>query len=1089
MDQELERLAQEAPPSSLSEASEMDDSSTIRLLAAANNERGDLFTRLTKDLFFALGYDNLRLDVHKSGREVDLQGEHRFEPRRVIGECKAHAAKMGGDELNKFFGVLARERKKCAPTPVAGYFVSLGGFTETGIDQEVESGDDRLILLNAGDVVQELERCRVVVSGTEAAERAGHCAQHAGLGNAALDGAELLGHERGYLWAIFYSNEKERTHFALIHADGTPLAAAIARDVIDADRLCGGTLHSLRYLAPPTPPPDRLALAAKSAHAYRQWLGEDCGFIHLDGLPADTDLSTTRLKLERLFVPLKAIFLPKREKEQTEAEKPPEEKVLSIGEALERSPHLALLAMPGGGKSTLVKRLATAYAFPERRGEVADDLPQRQWLPLILRCRELRDRAHRPILELLDDIPRYAGMNADECAIFQETTHSALRAGQVLLLVDGLDEISDEGARQAFANHLRTFIAVFPQAALVVTSREAGFRLVAGVVAGACDQAKLAPLDEADVLNLCERWHVEVVGDNDKVRAEAKALGRTIWDNQRIRMLTENPLLLTTLLVVKRWVRELPRSRAALYREAIRVLVRTWNVEGYAPLDEEETLAQLSYVACAMMEEGKQQIGQKALLKLLQSARQELEAELQFSRISPQEFIERIEYRSSLLMQTGHERTDGVLEPVYEFRHLTFQEYLAARGYVEEQYRGRDSGQSLADVLERHFEDEHWLEIVPLAAVLAGRKAEELIKRLIAVCKRRKRPQKTRPKNLEEDPLGILLQRCILDEVQVTGPTLRAALLELGCSHGVWHSDRDKRWIGTVLGGKFGAIFQEVTEQAYLAGGSGIEDYVETIERIALHLNFGDQGPVLSDEVATALLCALEDGDRLERIRAALVCMNLAYLADREGPATETEALRVRFQSLSVGLNRMLTACDVPSVVVASWAYAWLGERMLVKAPEPEILLAFYRSWRQIESKQEARYSGWALASQQLLPRDTFASGVWGDCDLFLRQAVTDGDDWRLGELRRGALVVGWYRRAPWTDLELVEQLSKIMMESGPTQPPTIRALLEKLGDAGRRVLDEQERRRTPEREARQKETKPDKVPRQAARRPRMPRR
>src|SRR4051794_15525357 len=125
----------------------MHNSPAIRLLASTNNERGDLFTRLTKDLFFALGYDNLRLDVHKSGRELDIQGEHRFEPRRVVGECKAHADKMGGAESNKFFGALERERRKYKRTPVAGYFVSLSGFTETGIEQENETGDDRVILL------------------------------------------------------------------------------------------------------------------------------------------------------------------------------------------------------------------------------------------------------------------------------------------------------------------------------------------------------------------------------------------------------------------------------------------------------------------------------------------------------------------------------------------------------------------------------------------------------------------------------------------------------------------------------------------------------------------------------------------------------------------------------------------------------------------------------------------------------------------------------------------------------------------------------------------------------------------------------
>jgi hypothetical protein len=968
---------------------------------------------------------------------------------------------MGGEALNKFFGVLTRERKKYAPTPVTGYFVSLGGFTETGIDQELKTGDDGIILLTAQKVVDELERCRVIVGRAQAAERAGHCAQHAGLREAVLDGAELLGHQRGYLWAIFYATGKERTYVALIHADGTPLAEAVAQEVIETDRMCGGTLHSLQYLAPPVPSPDRVALIASVAASYRQWLGEECGYIHLDGLPADTDLSATRLKLERLFVPLKAKFLPKPD-DQPDVKQKLEETVLSIGEVLERTPHLALLAMPGGGKSTLLKRLATAYAFPERRGEVADNLPQRDWLPLFLRCRELRDRAHRPIIELLDDIPRHAGMNDEECAIFRESVNAALRAGQALLLVDGLDEISDEGARQTFVKHLRTFLAMFPQAALVATSREAGFRLVAGVVASACEQAKLAPLDRDDVLSLCERWHVEVVGDSDKVRAEAKELGEAIWDNERIRKLAENPLLLTTLLVVKRWIGELPRSRAALYGEAIRVLVRTWNVEGYAPLDEGETLAQLSYVACAMMEEGKQQISQKSLLKLLQNARRELEAELQFARISPQEFIERIEYRSSLLMQTGLERGDSGLESVYEFRHLTFQEYLAARGYVEEQYPGRDSGQSLADVLERHFEDERWREVIPLAAVLAGRKAEELIKRLIAACEHPKQ-EEVRREQLVQDFSGILLYQCIRDEVQITSPTLRTALLELARRR----SDRGRhvegKWAAGILRGKFGAIFKGVVEQEYLAGGREFEAYNGALETFALHLRFGEERPEMSDDVATSLRKALEADDRLGKIYAALVCMNLAFIGSSRGKAKpEKYTLQTHFQLLSSGLIRMLNYSDLPCALASSWALAWIGEkRLLMRLPEPEMILTLYHLWRRLDSKAQARYPAWALAMHQLLPRDTFNNTVWGDCDLFLHQAFTESES-ELDVIQIGALVVGWYRHAPWSDVELAEKLSKIIDNKDflAEEWETGRELLENLGDAGRQVIEEWKRKR-----------------------------
>jgi hypothetical protein len=70
-----------------------------------------------------------------------------------------------------------------------------------------------------------------------------------------------------------------------------------------------------------------------------------------------------------------------------------------------------------------------------------------------------------------------------------------------------------------------------------------------------------------------------------------------------------------------------------LYRAAVDVLIRTWNVEGYEPLDEEETLARLSYVACAMMNDGQQRISRRQLLGLLKRAQADLQAELQFAKI------------------------------------------------------------------------------------------------------------------------------------------------------------------------------------------------------------------------------------------------------------------------------------------------------------------------------------------------------------------------------------------------------------------------------------------------------------------------
>src|ERR1035438_6706078 len=101
----------------------------IRILAKENNRRGDLFGRLMADLFIALGYEQPRLNIHKSGRELDLDAHHRLEPRRAVAECKATTEPVGGDDLNKFVGVLDAERRQ--KSPLTGYFISLAGFKET----------------------------------------------------------------------------------------------------------------------------------------------------------------------------------------------------------------------------------------------------------------------------------------------------------------------------------------------------------------------------------------------------------------------------------------------------------------------------------------------------------------------------------------------------------------------------------------------------------------------------------------------------------------------------------------------------------------------------------------------------------------------------------------------------------------------------------------------------------------------------------------------------------------------------------------------------------------------------------------------
>jgi predicted NACHT family NTPase len=127
---------------------------------------------------------------------------------------------------------------------------------------------------------------------------------------------------------------------------------------------------------------------------------------------------------------------------------------------------------------------------------------------------------------------------------------------------------------------------------------------------------------------------------------------------------------------------QLPTKRSVLYGKAVEVLLMTWNVEGHEPIEQDEALPQLCYIAYAMMQSGIQKIIRGELSRLVLGARDDLTEELGFARIKVTDIIERIESRSSLIMLAGHDIVDGTLTEFYEFRHLTFQEYLTAKAIV-----------------------------------------------------------------------------------------------------------------------------------------------------------------------------------------------------------------------------------------------------------------------------------------------------------------------------------------------------------------------------------------------------------------------
>jgi hypothetical protein len=432
-------------------------------------------------LVLALGYDQARLNIHKSGREIDIEARHRTESRTLIAECKATEDPIGGDEANKFVGILDAERRKRPGVSTVGYFISLSGLTQTAIEQEQELRNNRFIYLNGQGVVEELVRGRIVVPEFRALELAGRCAAASSLELVPEASCELVAHEIGWIWVVYFAQHKETSKFALVHADGNYIAPILARSVITADTSIGGRLESLGYLEPPRESGSADEKINEARKAYFTYLSQECGEIQLAGLPADRDIGSRGLRLESIFVPLhvaKSHLFSESEANQVldsdettrhdprtrlshKKERSAEQR-LSFGKVFADRSRIAILGLPGGGKSTLLKRLATAYAFPSRRDSIKDQLPARTWLPLFVRCRQLDSQVRSPIIDIINSISLRAEMSEDLAEGFRLLVSRGLRDGAILLLVDGLDEITNDRDRVSFVHQLRTFLAVYP---------------------------------------------------------------------------------------------------------------------------------------------------------------------------------------------------------------------------------------------------------------------------------------------------------------------------------------------------------------------------------------------------------------------------------------------------------------------------------------------------------------------------------------------------------------------------------------------------------------------------------------------------
>lgn len=624
---------------------------------------------------------------------------------------------------------------------------------------------------------------------------------------------------------------------------------------------------------------------------YKKFLLRDCGQMTIEGVSADMETGQRKFDLERLFVPLKVTECPP---EFPAADPDKAEKLRSwlelnghlksFGEVLSKDKKIALLALPGGGKTLLLKRLAVAYADSERRSASCDFLPDMELIPVLIRCREWRDYVKQPIQTLLNKFNEITGQN--NLIGFFDSLVPFLKKGQVLLLVDGLDEIHNDADRSIFVDNLESFLSEYKNIRLVITSREAGFSLVAPSISRFCKRWRIAPLEQDAIVLLCDYWHRLMSGDTPTSIAEGKEVAQALLKNESLRRLAENPLLLTMLLVVKHGAGGLPPDRVSLYGRAVEVLLDTWNIKGHEPLNHREAVPQLAYVAFHLMCQGKQTATEKELLSLLEEARENHPSIKRYAKDSPYQFLKRVELRSSLLLEAGHQIESGLTVPFYQFRHLTFQEYLAAVAVNEGHYKDYKQDDTILTPLNKYVLMEEWKEVIPMAAVLARKRAEPL---LIALIQEAQNQLDANSSSIDigftavgdkfSGAIGRLFQ-CFIEETEAGTETLTSALKIIAFSAKGCVSSDD--W-ATLCRGPYG---EELYAQAW------IQFRNTNSHRLSWLMNTCAGFTVLQQPFNYWLECGnkritelLQDSDEDKLGRGLLICMGFFWMHGDEKDA------------------------------------------------------------------------------------------------------------------------------------------------------------------------------------------------------------
>ncbi|MBD1938227.1 NACHT domain-containing protein [Microcoleus sp. FACHB-68] len=364
-----------------------------------------------------------------------------------------------------------------------------------------------------------------------------------------------------------------------------------------------------------------------------------------------------------------------------------EERVPGL-EAVKKYTKLMILGKPGAGKTTFMKYVAMQC--------IAGNF-QADRVPIFVTLKDFADSTNKS--GLLEYICQQLSNGA-------ETQNSAsmqkvIAHGRALILLDGLDEVREDESN-CVLKEIRNLSDKNSDNHFVMTCRIAAQEYIFNKFT----DVEVADFDNEQMATFANKWFKGKV-------VKAETFLKRIQDNQRIRELATNPLLLTLLCLVFEESGDFPANRSELYKEGLDALLKKWDAKRgieryqiYKKLSVQRKEDLLSKIALTTFEKGDYFFKQKAAELYIKDYIRNLpdaNTELEVLQLDSEKVLQSIEAQHGLLV----ERAKGI----YSFSHLTFHEYFTAREIIV----GNQSSEEALQNLVNHITERRWREVFLLA--------------------------------------------------------------------------------------------------------------------------------------------------------------------------------------------------------------------------------------------------------------------------------------------------------------------------------------------------------------------------------------